>query len=293
MAWGAIIAWYLFLAGLSAGAFVTAYYVGKKMPEAKTLQTVGYILAPILLAIGLLLLIVDAEAGLHHPLRFFYLFSNLGSMMTIGTIILSIFIIISFFVALFTWLKKAVPEWLKVLGVVFATGTAIYTGFLIGVVNTAPLWNTSILPILFVVSAASTGMAITLVVTTFVNKEDLHKVFGMKKIHFSLMIIELILLFTMLYITNSVSVEAGLSVQALVTGEWAMLFWVGLVLVGLVLPTLMEGMELFKGGKEKASVAADGSVSIGSTVIAEVAVLVGGFLLRYLVLAAAIAVTII
>ncbi|WP_048600329.1 NrfD/PsrC family molybdoenzyme membrane anchor subunit [Rubeoparvulum massiliense] len=296
MAWGTMIAIYLFLAGLSAGAFVTAFYVSRKYPEKKALVTAGRYLAPVLLAIGLLLLIVDAEAGLKHPLRFIYLFVNWGSMMTIGTAILSVFIMITFFVALLNFLKKAIPAWLEYIGVAFAVGTAMYTGFLIGVVNTVPLWNTSILPILFAVSAASTGMAITVFTGLLMDRTAMNGTVQMKRIHFWLIAIEILLLFTMFYITSSVSTVASESVRSLLSGEFSMLFWGGLMIVGLIIPLAVEGMELMKHRKESVEISAGGAASASGsamTMLIELFVLAGGFILRYLILAAAIAVTII
>lgn len=45
--WGAIIAWYLFLAGLGGGAFATAVFVRYRHPDCKRLMRVGRLIAPI------------------------------------------------------------------------------------------------------------------------------------------------------------------------------------------------------------------------------------------------------
>ena len=54
--WGAIIAWYLFLAGLGGGAFATAVFVRYRHPDCKRLMRVGRLIAPIVVIIGLCLL---------------------------------------------------------------------------------------------------------------------------------------------------------------------------------------------------------------------------------------------
>ena len=84
MVWGSMIAWYLFLAGASAGAFLTSAFVEAKYPDSVKMRVAGRIISPIFLGIGLLMLMLDAEAGLHNPLRFFYLIMNPGSVMTLG-----------------------------------------------------------------------------------------------------------------------------------------------------------------------------------------------------------------
>lgn len=293
MVWGTIIAAYLFLAGLSAGAFLTSSYISRKYPKAVTVRMTGRIISPVLMGIGLLLLIVDAEAGLKNPLRFIYLFTNLNSVMTIGTYFISFFMLAAFYVALMELLKKDVNKWVEYVGIVFAIGTAIYTGFLIGVIATVPLWNTAILPILFVVSALSTGIAGTLLVSGIVNKQVVHQVISVKKIHLSLLAVEVFLIFTMFLITSTSNEAAAESVSSLISGEYSMIFWIALIAVGLLLPIIIESLELINARKmsqtiEGLQVAAAGSHSIAGTLITETSVLIGGFTLRYLLLAAAV-----
>lgn len=293
MVWGTIIAAYLFLAGLSAGAFLTSSYAARKYPNAVAVRVVGRIISPILMGIGLLLLIFDAEAGLKDPLRFIYLFTNFRSIMTIGTYFISFFMIAAAYMALMELLKKETSKIVEYIGMVFAVGTAIYTGFLIGVVGTVPLWNTAILPILFVVSAFSTGIAATMLVSVFFDKKAVGKMVSVKKIHLSLMVLEVFLLFTMFFITASGNKSAAASVSNLLTGEYSLTFWLGLITIGLVLPIIIEALELLNTNKLTHSpagleVAASGSHSIYGTIFTESFVLIGGFILRFLLLAAAV-----
>lgn len=293
MVWGTIIAAYLFLAGLSAGAFITSSYVSSKYPKAVTIRVVGRFISPVLMGIGLLLLIVDAEAGLKDPLRFIYLFTNFNSVMTIGTYFISIFMMAAAYVALMEILKKKVNKVIEYIGVVFALATAMYTGFLIGVITTVPLWNTAILPILFVVSGLSTGIAGTMLVSAFFNKHEVHQVLSVKKIHLSLLAAEVFLIFTMFLITSTSNEAAAESVSSLVSGEFSVIFWVGLMTIGLLLPILIEALELWNERKMTHSdagiqVAAAGAKGILLTVVTETSVLVGGFILRLLLLSAAV-----
>ncbi|MFT9488041.1 MAG: NrfD/PsrC family molybdoenzyme membrane anchor subunit [Tepidibacillus sp.] len=299
MVWGMMIAWYLFLAGVSAGAYLTSHIVSRKFPFATTIQKTGYILAPILLAIGLLLLVFDAEAGLHHPLRFIYLLVNFpDSMMTNGTYIISIFLLITAYQALMVYLKKQVNVWIERLGVLFAIGTAGYTGLLIGVVKAVPLWNTSVLPVLFMVSAFSTGIAATVLFATLADRKACYNMQWLKKTHFSLMGLELILIFFMLYVTSAANEAAYQSVQALLVGEYALMFWLGIITIGLLVPMVIEGVELFhfhaSTKPQNLQVSAASSLtgpSLLPALITEGFVLIGGFILRYIVLAAALTIS--
>ena len=253
--WGAIIAWYLFLAGLGGGAFATSAFLGWKHPEAVNMRRIAHIIAPVVVIIGLLLLMVDAEGGLHNPLRFALLLTNFGSVMTWGVVFLAGFVVIALVAVLLDFLKRSIPVWLDIVGTVFAVCVAIYTGVLLGVCKTFPLWNNALLPILFLVSAMSAGAAAA----------------------------------SLMFITSFNSDAGWNSVMSLLVGEHAPLFWIGLVAVGLVIPTVLETWLLFFSPKEFEESRKAHYLSAAS----DVGVLVGGFLLRYLIVIAALPVTIV
>ena len=264
MVWGPMIAWYLFLAGASAGAFLTSTFVEAKYPESVKMRVAGRIIAPIFVGIGLLMLMLDAEAGLHNPLRFFWLIANPGSVML-------------------EVLKKPVPKWLTWVGIVFAFAVAAYTGFLLGVVKAYPLWNNAILPILFVVSALSAGLAATSLVGLIVDRERFEQMWLIKKSHVILSANEMVVLATMLVIVSAGSVEGAASVYSLVAGQYAPAFWGGIVLLGLVAPFIIEGYPVFITKRVETSM-----TSMVVSVIGEAGVLVGGFMLRLLVVLSAL-----
>ena len=283
MVWGPMIAWYLFLAGASAGAFLTSAFVEAKYPESVKMRVAGRIIAPVFVGIGLLMLMLDAEAGLMNPLRFFWLISNPGSVMTLGVYFICVYMPVTLVVALLEILKKRVPKWLTWIGIVFAFAVAAYTGFLLGVVKAYPLWNNAILPILFVVSALSAGLAATSLVGLIVDRERFEQMWLIKKSHVILSAIEMVVLFTMLVIVAAGSFEGAASVQSLVAGQYAPAFWGGIVLLGLVAPFLIEGYPVFIAKRVETS-----TTSLVVSVIGEAGVLVGGFMLRLLVILAAL-----
>ena len=283
MVWGPLIAWYLFLAGASAGAFLTAAFVEAKYPDSVKMRVAGRIIAPVFLAIGLVMLIFDAEAGLHNPLRFVWLVANPGSVMTLGVYFICVFMPVALVSALLEVLKKPVPKWLTWIGIVAAFSVAAYTGFLLGVVKAYPLWNNAVLPILFVVSALSAGLAATSLVGLIVDRERFEQMWLIKKSHVILSAIEMVVLATMLIIVSAGSVEGAASVHALVAGQFAPAFWGGLVLLGLVAPFLIEGYPVFITKRVETSM-----TSMAVSIIGEAGVLVGGFVLRLLVVLAAL-----
>ncbi len=283
MVWGPMIAWYLFLAGASAGAFLTSAFVEVKYPESVKMRVAGRIIAPIFLGIGLVMLMLDAEAGLHNPLRFFWLIANPGSVMTLGVYFICVFMPVALVSALLEVLKKPVPKWLTWVGIVFAFAVAAYTGFLLGVVKAFPLWNNAVLPILFVVSALSAGLAATSLVGLLVDRERFEQLWLIKKSHVILSAIEMVVLATMLVIVSAGSVEGAASVYSLVAGQYAPAFWGGIVLLGLVAPFIIEGYPVFITKRVETSM-----TSMVVSVIGEAGVLVGGFMLRLLVVLSAL-----
>ena len=139
------------------------------------------------------------------------------------------------------------------------------------------------LPILLVVSARSAGLAATSLVGPIVDRERFEQMWLVKKSHVILSAIELVVLFTMLVIVSAGSYEGAASVQMLLTGQYAVPFWIGIVLFGLVLPFAIEGYPVFITKRVETSM-----TSMVVSVIGEAGVLVGGFLLRLLVVMAAL-----
>lgn len=186
--------------------------------------------------------------GFAHPLRFALLLTNFGSVMTWGVVFLAVFVVVALIVLLLDLMKREVPMWLDCVGLVMGLCVAIYTGCLLGVCQGFPLWNSALLPILFLVSAVSTGMAAVLLVGVFYAPDEFNEVVVMKKFHFWLPVIEFVLVAALLFITAFNPSPAGWeSVMSLVSGNWAVAFWLLFVIVGLVLPTILECWMLWAG----------------------------------------------
>lgn len=257
VAWGGLIAIYLFLAGIAGGAFLTASLTDlfSKQQYPEVIRSGAYI-APATIMVGLGLLVVD----LGRPLSFWKLLLNvnMGSVMSIGVFIVSGFTALSVVYGFLIWSSATAQKQIKLttasteiaatyvgqglqafrkpvagLGVVFSIGTATYTGFLLSAVTTNHFWNTSFLgievvpflPILFLVSAVSTGLAVSMIgagncgdLTTF------------KKVDIVLIIMEIVLI-SILYLSVK---------QIFFSGSMSVLFWLGVVALGLILPLLLS-----------------------------------------------------
>lgn len=285
MIWDWIIALYLFLAGLGARAFVLGAIVGWRCPDGKKLKLAALVIAPVAVGVGTLMLMVDARAGLMHPLRFFGLLTNPSSIMMWGVVLLSLFLLVAAVSLVLQWKRGRTPKQLDVVGMLLALGVAGYTGMLLGDAHAAfPLWNQMVLPVLFVVSAASAGFAAVVLAGHVLKASELDELGFTHVTGLVLPVLEAALIAVLLMCTQAVdgsaAAAAAASVAALVSGAYAVPFWLGLVIVGLVAPF---GLELAMRAKP---VLADGPAACA----AECCVLVGGFMLRFLVIYAAVAV---
>ena len=291
MIWGSLLAWDLFLAGLGAGTFIVAALANIFRPDTtRAFQLGGRLIAPIAVTIGLCILIIDAEAGLHNPTRFLYLLSNWGSIMTWGTAILSVFVVLAAVSALLALLKRRIPKPLDYVGIVLAAGTATYTGVLLGVVGAYPLWNTALLPLLFVVSASRAGMAAISAVAVFSAKKEAEQLTSLKKTRFALPLVEAVLIALLLFFASQGNPAGLASVVTLTSGSLALLFWGAYVVVGIALPFALKlgGLLASKRSGER------DKKEVGALVLAScIGTLVGGFTLRYLILMAAVPIAVV
>ena len=151
--------------------------------------------------------------------------------------------------------------------------------------NTFPLWNNALLPILFLVSAMSTGMASVLLAGVFkhpLRSSNRVGVFCAVPLPCTALLVA-----SLMFITVTNSTAGYESVMALLAGKYAVAFWVLFVIVGLVGPTILETWMLFFSPKEFEESRKAHAISAMS----DIGVLIGGFMLRLLVLIAALPIT--
>lgn len=281
--WDFPIACYLFLAGLGAGAFLATCVIDWKNPEASRMRRAGLIIAPVAVAIGLVLLMVDARGGLYNPLRFALLLNNPGSVMSWGVVFLAVFMVVSIAALVLDLLHHRLPVALKVVGCVTAVAVGIYTGVLLGVVRAFPLWNNAVLPLLFLVSALSAGAAAVMLYGRLAARAEVEQLGFVEKLTVPLPYIEAVLLILLLAFVAGNGAAGAQSTLNLTAGSWALCFWVGIVALGLVVPAVVEGISLYRERRRPASPVASGVLAASNA-----SVLVGGICLRFAVVTAAV-----
>ena len=172
--WGWILAAYLFFGGLGAGAYVIAALNGL-LGGVETAATVGLWIAFPAVLVGSAFLIADLGVPTRAILAGV---KPKTSWIARGFWIISTFLVLSFFhlvLARFTSVGESAGgqtliNVIATLGILFAVGTAAYTGILLSASKGIPFWRSGALPVVFVISALVTGQfAIMLGMILFVD----------------------------------------------------------------------------------------------------------------------------
>ena len=256
--WHWPISVYLFLGGLAAGLlfFAALITVLKKDKEYPSAVKFASIVSPIALTLGLLALFYD----LTHKIYFWRLYTTIRieSPMSWGAWVLLIITPLSFLWVM-SYYTELFPKWklkfeflntietflqknrmnmayaLLPLSIILG----VYTGILLSAFNARPLWNNAILGPLFLTSGLSTGAATIILLANTAKERHLFS-----KIDLGLVILELGLIVHMLmgmYAGSEVQLEA---MQLLIGGEFTMMFFGFVIILGLIVPAIMEFLEL-------------------------------------------------
>jgi formate-dependent nitrite reductase membrane component NrfD len=262
--WHWEISLYLFLGGLAAGIlfFTALFYLLKKENEMQATVKYATIIAPIALIVGLAALFFD----LSHKLYFWQLYTTvrITSPMSWGAWVLLIITPLSI-LWVFSYYRETYPKLeaklqtfkrLKFLNtfekfliknrktmaialIPLSLILGIYTGILLSAFNARPLWNNSILGPLFLTSGLSTGAAAILLFTKSHFERTL-----ISKIDLALIFIELALIVHMfmgMYAGSQVQLEA---MQILIGGSYTVMFFVFVIILGLIVPFVLELTEI-------------------------------------------------
>ncbi|MBE9484717.1 MAG: polysulfide reductase NrfD [Bacteroidetes bacterium] len=249
---------YLFLGGLAAGIlfFAALYTIMGREKEMPTAVKWATFVVPVALVLGLMALFFD----LKHQMFFWRLYTTvrIESPMSWGAWVLMFITPLSMLWAA-SYIKEAIPDWKwkykfmdQIMDLVdkyrkalawamlaLAVILGIYTGILLSAFNARPLWNTSLLGLLFLVSGMSTGAAVIM----WMSKDHRERKI-MSMIDLVLIIVEMFFithLFMGFMASTAVQIEAA---ELFLGGEFTVSFWVFVVILGLIFPAILEILEL-------------------------------------------------
>jgi len=232
----------------------------------RAVARIGYLISLPLVGVCGALLIADLGV----PQRFMNMMGafKFWDPMSIGAWMLGVFGLFAFLSSALAWMggeaRAPLRRKISLLGTIFGFFLASYTGVLLSA-TAQPFWSEArLMGALFLASGASTGMA-AISLLLFLSGESGGA--GYRKVKHAdryAMVIELVLLAVFLGLLGSAAAP-------ITSGPFAPLFWGGLVAAGLVLPLLLD----LVGPRVKV---------LGG--LAAVLVLVGGFILRYVIVMA-------
>jgi len=262
--WHLLIVWYFYLGGIAGGAYFTAAIADAfGGPRDRGLIRIGYVLALLMVLVCGILLILDLGV----PARFLNMLGTFKfwDPMSIGAWMLGVFGAFALFSSVLSLSASEAAARLRrrvsLVGTLAGFFLASYTGVLLSV-TALPFWSEArLMGALFLASGASTGMA-AISLLLFLSGESAGE--GFKKVKRAdrfAMVFELLVLALFLILLGSAAAP-------LTTGHLAPLFWGGLVVLGLVIPLVLDVV----GTKVK-----------GVGAVAAVLVLAGGFILRYVI----------
>lgn len=226
------------------------------------------------------LIIAVIKGGAHllylgKPHRFWRIVSRpRSSWLARGFIFVMLFIIFGAIQLMLSfWLPGTAGEIVfKVLAGITALAIAIYTGFVLNTVKAVPFWNSSLLPLLFVLCGILGGFGLSVIIA--LNGGHVNIAVAEAGSHW-LIIVNALLIAIYLWGAANRETTGKQSVMEQIRGSGAPIFWIGIVILGIVVPLAIAFSSYF--------VREVSSVLLVTGVACEV---VGGLALRYCVLKA-------
>lgn len=283
--WGMPIVLYLFFAGVAAGAFCFAALTSRRPGAGFTASSrASALLAPPALVFGLAMLILD----LGYKIRFWFTMTafNVASPMSMGVWLLILFSLVATLYALFwlpmdlrrriplvgrwpLWDQEGIRDALGFFGIPLAALVAIYTGVLLSTTS-IPLWRNTALPALFCLSALDTGFAGGVLLALLFSPQRRTEILAgpfhwLRESYRFLLPVYLVTagVYLLLFFVPQRTPDV---VLPLITGWRGLVWWLGVIGFGVLLPFVID---LMKAKATPAIIA----IVLGAP-------LAGGFLLR-------------
>jgi len=273
---GALIAIYFYLTGLSAGSFVLstlAFVFG--MEKFKPIGKIGVILATLFLVMAPLALLVHVG----QPFKAWHLFVhlNITSPITWGSFLLTLYPINCIIYGFFMFKgNKPMTRLFGTIGIPLAIFVHGYTGFILALGKARALWNTALMPFLFLISAMVSGIALMILISVvkdrfFSQEKAVNRdlVFGLGKLLVAMILIDLFLVLSDVLVLLVSHAEAQEVAHLILTGKFAFYFLVVENLLGKIIPAIILLVPRFR--------------NLTTVTIASVLVVVGIFFMRYVV----------
>jgi formate-dependent nitrite reductase membrane component NrfD len=278
--WPFLIDIYFFLGGLAGGAFVIATVA--QLLDSRLYRDVvraGYYVALLALIPCPILLIVDLGV----PARFLNMMKtfNTSSPMSMGSWALAVFGICAGLAALFTLIEdvrhrdlSGLKRIIGIIGGIAGFFVAAYPGVLLGA-TARPLWiNGHALGALFLAVGASTAAAAIALILAVAGRARGDGARAIRLMTVLALVVQALAVVVFIVAVQSAGSPASdRALAMLMSGPFQLMFWVGAIVIGIVVPLLLGLADIKRP-----------SFALGA--LTAVLVLVGGFIVKYVIMAA-------
>ena len=261
---GALISVAMFLGGIAGGTYLVSLYFNSIWG-----MLIGWVLA---MGMGLF-----DMAHLKKPTRFWRIAFRLNSSwISRGFIFVILFIGaagLQLLLHLVTGSAANAPGaaemFFRIVAGILGFCVAAYSGFVVGFVGGIKFWSSGILPVLVVIGGLAGGSAILLATATYTSALNFNLIQTVARVS---LISYAASLFIHLWVSTYNSDEAKDSAMLMLKGDLAILFWMIIVLIGIVVPLVLE-------------LTADADASL-ILVVSAALVLFGNLVMRYTIIKA-------
>jgi polysulfide reductase chain C len=131
-----------------------------------------------------------------------------------------------------------------VMAGIFAVATGIYGGFIMNYCKSVPFWNTGILPIVFVLAGVADGFGLIIGIGLAGGDANVATAETWSRI---LIILNAFIIAVYLMSASYTSAIAKLSVKEIIVGRVAVAFWLGIVVLGILIPLVISISSIYAG----------------------------------------------
>jgi len=157
------------------------------------------------------------------------------------------------------------------LGAIFALLTGIYGGFIMNYCKSVPFWNTGILPVVFLLAGIADGFGLIMGIGLAGGNVNIAAAETWSRI---ILITNIFIIAVYIISASYTSAVAKLSVRELIVGHVALVFWGGIIVLGIIIPLIISVFSYYTGAEVT-------SVMLITAIVCHTA---GAFALKYCLL---------